>query len=287
MFLAILLTAQATSVGAGPVPAEVPIEVPACCRPADGRAGLVVAAAPPDEAPARTEVDRVLDLVERQSAGLKSYRGRVSMENYDDLADESERRFGRVWLVAPANGDASARQAAVVFDRIVESGGRVRERLEHWVYRDGVLSDYDHEAKRLVRRRIAEPGDRRDPLRLGEGPIPIPIGQRKADIVANFDATRAASIPTRITKASDGVVGVRLVPKATTPLAKDGDIDRIDYWIRSSDGEPVAVEMLEKDGDRITIRFLESAFNEPVDDEGRRWLDAPDVDPESWRIEDR
>ena len=148
MFLAILLTAQATSVGAGPVPTEVP----ACCRHANGRAGLVVAAAPPDEAPARTEVDRVLDLVERQSAGLKSYRGRVSMENYDDLADESERRFGRVWLVAPATGDASTRQAAVVFDRIVESGGRVRERLEHWVYRDGVLSDYDPEAKRLVRR---------------------------------------------------------------------------------------------------------------------------------------
>ncbi|MCP4835481.1 MAG: hypothetical protein GY895_12050 [Phycisphaera sp.] len=264
-------------------------QTPACCEPGAARASAILAAAM-QSAPADArspEVETVLDLIDRQSAGLKTYRGRVSMENYDDLADESERRFGRVWLVSPADGDPTGRQAAVVFERLVESNGRMRERTEHWVYRDGVLSDYDHEAKRLVRRRIADPGDKRDPLRLGEGPIPIPIGQRKTDIVAAFDVTKASAVPARLAGKPDGVVGIRLVPKSGTKLATDGDMVSIDYWVRAIDGEPVAIEVIEKDRDRVAIRFFESTFNAGIDEEARRWLVAPDVDAKTWRIEDR
>lgn len=261
----------------------------ACCEPGTGRASAILAAAmqsaPADARP--PEVEAVLDLVDRQSAGLKTYRGRISMENYDDLADESERRFGRVWLVSAADGDPTGRQAAVVFERLVESNGRMRERTEHWVYRDGILSDYDHEAKRLVRRRIVDPGDKRDPFRLGEGPIPIPIGQRKTDIVAAFDVTKASAVPARLAGKTDGVVGIRLVPKSGTKLAADGDMVSIDYWVRATDGEPFAIEVVEKDRDRVAIRFFESTFNAGIDEEARRWLVAPNVDAKTWRIEEQ
>ena len=165
--------------------------VPACCETGGGRAQALMASASQEKvitAP-EPEVERILDLVDKQSSLLQNYHGRISMETYDDLADETERRFGRVWLVAPIGGNPSTRQASVVFDRLVESSGRIREKTEHWVYRDGILSDYDHEAKRLVRRRMLDAGDRRDPLRLGEGPIPIPIGQRKEDILGSFDVS--------------------------------------------------------------------------------------------------
>lgn len=291
MFFPSLVTILLLAIVDPPGPPASPSDgaAPACCEPGTARATAILAAAtqatPKDARP--PEVELVLDLVDRQSAGLKTYRGRVSMENYDDLADESERRFGRVWLVSPVKDDPTSRQAAIVFDRLVESGGRMRERTEHWVYRDGVLSDYDHEAKRLVRRRIVEPGDKRDPLRLGEGPIPIPIGQRKTDIVAAFDVTKAAAVPARLATKTDGVVGIRLVPKAGTKLALDGDMVSIDYWVRAVDGEPVAIEVIEKDRDRVAIRFFESTFNAGIDQEAQRWLVAPDVDAKTWRIEDR
>ena len=66
--------------------------------------------------------------------------------------------------------------------------GRVRE-LEHYVYANGVLSDYDHEAK-LTRRQLVQDGELRDPLRLGEGPIPIPIGQRRWTFSSRSPYTR-------------------------------------------------------------------------------------------------
>lgn len=284
MFATTLMT---TLMLAATEPPEEP--APTCCSPASSRAEAILGSGMQDQAESTrsAEVDRILDLIDAQSAGLKTYQGRVSMENYDDLADESERRFGRVWLMSPADGAPVDRQAAVVFDRLVESSGRIRERTEHWVYREGILSDYDHEAKRLVRRRIVDAGQKRDPLRLGEGPIPIPIGQRKSDILASFGVETAAAVPERLARNADGVVGLRLVPKPGTKLAETGDMVTIDYWVRSTDGEPVAIEVIEKDRDRVAIRFFESTFNAAFDDEARKWLETPDVDASTWRIEDR
>ena len=70
-------------------------------------------------------------------------------------------------------------------------------------------------------------------------------------------------------------------------MAQEDDLATIDYWIRSQDGEPVAIEVVEKDRDRVAIRFFESNFNLAFGEEGRRWLVAPEVDPETWRIEDQ
>ena len=168
------------------IPDSTPEATPACCRSEAGRAATILAAARqetvrPAVRPSGTDenVAALLDSIDARSESLRGFHSRIRMDSYDDLADETERRFGRVWMTIPESGRPSDRMAAVVFERTVESSGRIRERLEHYVYRDCILSDYDHEARRLVRRRVCEPDDPRDPLRLGEGPIPIPIGQRK------------------------------------------------------------------------------------------------------------
>ena len=254
---------------------------------------MILAAAGQDAATdvAAPEVDEavaaLLDSIDVQSESLRGFQSRIRMDSYDDLADETERRFGRVWMMVPESGRPTDRMAAVVFERTVESSGRIRERLEHYVYRDCILSDYDHEARRLVRRRICEPDDPRDPLRLGEGPIPIPIGQRKADIVKSFAATIAETPPNRLVRDPGGVVGLHLVPRAGTKLAQEGDIVAIDYWIRSDDAAPVAVEILESTGDRTGLVFMKPTFDPGLDDEGRRWLEAPEVDAATWRIEEK
>ncbi|MAC18381.1 MAG: hypothetical protein CMJ23_01665 [Phycisphaerae bacterium] len=275
-------------------PAEEPN--PVCCQPAVGRSAAILATMQektPSEVPASVtpaipaDAIPVLDAIEAQSISLREFASRIRMDNYDDLADETERRFGRVWLASSKAGDASDRVAAVVFERTVESGGRVRERVEHFVYRDCILSDYDHEARRLVRRRICEPGDRQDPLRLGEGPIPIPIGQRKADILKAFEVSLAPTPPSALVKDPEGVVGLHLVPRPGTTLAREGKIESIDYWLRVDGTQPMAVEIRESTRDRVGLKFMTPRFNSGLDAEARRWMEAPEVDPESWRIEDK
>ena len=282
------------ALGAGPAASitEPPSReaTPACCQTETGRSDVILAAMQEKtstEAGLPADILPVLDAIEAQSASLREFTSRIRMDNYDDLADETERRFGRVWLASSKAGDASDRIAAVVFERMVESGGRVRDRLEHFVYRDCILSDYDHEARRLVRRRICEPGDRQDPLRLGEGPIPIPIGQRKADILKAFEVSRAPAPPPGLVKDATGVVGLHLIPRSGTTLAREGKIESIDYWIRTDGTLPLAVEIRESDRDRVGLKFMDPAFNPGLDAEARRWMEAPEVDPESWRIENK
>lgn len=201
----------------------------------------------------------------------------------DALSEETERRFGNVYYEATP----PKRRAAVVFQRTIDPSGRGRERVEHYVYADGVLSDYDHEAKRLTRRELVKPGETRDPLRLGEGPVPIPFGQRKADIEKSFVVTPGPQPPAELVKEPDTVVGLHLVPKPGTLLAEKGRMKSIDLWLDRKTASPVAVSIHESDGDRTSARFYSPKINDGLDEESKRWLDAPNVDPREWRVESR
>jgi hypothetical protein len=265
-----------------------PSGTPACCQPGAARASAILAATkavPVDLDPA---VVAILDALDAQTVAMRTFASSVRMDSYDDLADETERRFGRVVLqINPSEGDLRPnRIAAVVFERTISPSGRARERLEHYVYRDGVLSDYDHEAKRLTRRRLVDDGDDRDPLRLGEGPVPIPIAQRKSDILGAFDVTLGPAIPARVLSDAADVRGLHLVPKPGTRMAEDGRIAAIDLWVRGAAAEPVAVEIHDADGDRTALRFLKPILNTPLGDDDLRWLVPPAVDPATWRIEE-
>lgn len=283
---AILVLIPVLAAGAEP-PADEP--VPACCRPGDARAAAILAAATQAaEADADLEpgVLAVLDAIDRQTLSLRDFASTVRMDSYDDLADETERRFGRVYLRMPGTDGKPPRAAAVVFERTIEPSGRARERLEHFVLADGILNDYDHEAKRLVRRRLVEDGDDRDPLRLGEGPVPIPIAQRKADILAAFEVSAAPSVPDRLLREKSGVRGLHLVPKAGTRMAEENRIESIDLWVQGEAATPVAVEIRERDGDRVAVRFMKPRLNVGLDEDAARWLVPPPVDPSTWRIEE-
>lgn len=285
------LTAACSSVVVGEPPTDG--SVPACCRPGDARTAAILAAAQQaTAAPTASDagldpaVVSILDAIDAQTLALRDFASTVRMDSYDELADETERRFGRVYLRMPAADGSRERSAAVVFERTIEPGGRARERLEHFVFADGVLSDYDHEAKRLVRRRLVQEGDDRDPLRLGEGPVPIPIAQRKADILGAFEVTEGPSIPERILKESTDVRGLHLVPRTGTKMAEDGRIASIDLWVQGDAAIPVAVEIHERDGDRTALRFLKPIMNEGLDKAAADWLVPPPVDVSTWRIEE-
>jgi len=244
---------------------------------------LVCQAVQPGAIGAESSVDEILDRVDQQSARLADYSARMRLDSRDGLSEETERRFGHIYFQV----EQPKRRAAVVFTQTVDPSGRGRERLEHYVYADGILSDYDHEAKRLTRRELARPGDTRDPLRLGDGPVPIPFGQRKVDILKAFTVTAGPAPPGDLVKEPESVVGLHLVPREGTLLAEKGRMQSIDLWLDKATASPVAVRLHEADGDQVSAKFSSPRINQGLDDESRRWLDAPQVDPREWRIESR
>ena len=241
------------------------------------------AASKPAVIPPEASVENILEAVDRHSESLKDFSARMRLDSMDALSEETERRFGRIYYEKMPE----KRRAAVVFERTVDSDGRARERLEHYVYSDGILSDYDHEAKRLTRRQLVQPGETYDPLRLGEGPIPIPLGQRRVDIEKSFVVSLAPAPKTSLVKDPTRAAGLRLVPRPGTALVEKNKIASIDLWMDRVSGSPVAVSITERDGDQVSARFMDIQLNTGIDEKGERWFSAPEVDPKEWRIEVR
>ena len=241
---------------------------------------------PPEVVAVDASVGALLDAIDKQSTELKDFSAGIRLDSLDGLSGETERRFGRVYFTIDS-GDKPNRKAAMILERTVDPEGRARERLEHYVYADGVLSDYDHEARKLTRRQLVGSNENRDPLRLGEGPIPIPIGQRKADILRSFKVELGVEPPPSLVKDPAEVHGLHLVPRPGTLLAEKDKIQSIDLWVDRKTSVAVAVSMLEADGDRVSARFFKSKVNEGIEGEDAKWLNAPEVDPREWRIDSR
>ncbi|MFU8830148.1 MAG: asparagine synthase-related protein, partial [Phycisphaerales bacterium] len=112
------------------------------------------------------------------------------------------------------------------------------------------LIERNDDDKTFRRREIARAGQEVDPLRLGEGPLPIPIGQRKADILARYrvalvDPTESLNMPGDATQEDDvrsyreavqntGAIQLKLIPHEKG----DGEFDSIRLWYRKATDNP-------------------------------------------------
>ncbi len=126
--------------------------------------------------------------VERATGDLRDFRAGVSVDRVDALTEESERRNGEVILETTSTG----RRFAIVFRSYIGPDGRADESRRHFVYDAGWLAEIDPDRKQFVNRQIVAPGETFDPLRVGEGPLPLPLGQRADDVFARFMVSGAA-----------------------------------------------------------------------------------------------
>src|SRR5205807_3444491 len=89
----------------------------------------------------------------------------------------------------------------------------------------GSLIDQDFDGKAETHRQVARPGEKIDPLKLGEGPFPLPIGQDPAEVKKNFDVSLAPGDK----EDPAGTLHLVLKPKAGTRLARK--YDQIEVWV--------------------------------------------------------
>jgi hypothetical protein len=86
---------------------------------------------------------------------------------------------------------APARRFGITFDKF-QVGERVEDEqinyLEQFIFDGEWLAEIRPNEKQFIRRQVVRPGERWDPLKVGEGPFPIPIQQRREDIVRQYNA---------------------------------------------------------------------------------------------------
>ena len=239
----------------------------------------------PASAPAArfADADALLTAVERTSDSLRDFRANITLETTDDVTGDTERRLGQLVFVQE-EGKPATRRFAVVFEKFIDGSGRMDERPVRYIYADGWLTEADFKQRTLVRRQLARAGEQYDPLKPGEGPVPLPIGQRRADVLARFDASLATAPDSALLlKSARPMVGVRLKPK---PGMADRDLVEASVWYDAQSLVPVGVEAQRKSG-RTVVALRDATMNGGIDDAQRALLSLAEKVTTGWRVDER
>ncbi len=248
------------------------------------------------------KVDALLGELAGADAGIESLVAKISYDRIDRALQSRQLRSGELRYLTSDRSDAPRRRFLVRFETYADEF-QSRSEVQEWGFDGRWLTEKNYRGKSFTRRELARPGDEIDPMRLGEGPIPLPLGQRKADILRVFEVEQrpvldGLAAPTseqiadgleddaapyrEIVSAASDVVQLRLVPK---PGANASEFDEIRLWYaRDGGGRRLPLlsraARLDRDGEETDVAYvtlLVDEVNEPIDPE-RLWIAPPPPD---------
>jgi hypothetical protein len=232
-------------------------------------------AAPPAPLPApKLGVDELLTKLETADKDLRTLTASIQYVKVfpDAQGGDKHTRRGTISFMNLDPGLATGkprRMFAVTFNElIIDTTRRVEPRS--FVFDGSWLVERDDVAKQFFTRRVVAPGSDADPMRIGEGPLPLPIGQRRADITGRFDVATVSPLENvpqgeqfaKLRELLADTHQLKLLPKAGTPGARD--YREIRLWYRTSDLIPVFAQSTTADGSKHEVFLLNTKRNEAL-----------------------
>lgn len=211
-----------------------------------GKAQAPAPAAEPAKPAARTfaDADALLDALETADRDLRTFSADVQYtKRFADIqGGDAQIRRGRLSFRSAEPGPNPAvpprRAFAVVFDQLVVDS-TMRSETVKFIFDGEWLVERNDTTKQFMKRRIVPAGKVVDPLKIGEGPLVLPLGQKKSEILKRFDAElldRRAGLTAddaRLHGLLEGTVQLKLTPKPGLTEARD--FDEIRLWYRTED----------------------------------------------------
>lgn len=138
--------------------------------------------------------DELLTALETADAGMTTLTADIVYDKTFGTAGDRQARVGKLYfqslppdVAVPEPGMKRDRRFAIHFETLVV-GQREEADPQIYIFDGTWLLEKRPNDKRFVRRQVVPAGEQFDPLKIGEGPLPIPIGQRKDDILSRYDA---------------------------------------------------------------------------------------------------
>ncbi len=216
-------------------------------------------------------VDDLLREIEQAGEGLESLTARIQYTRRFKLQGDVHIRRGRLaYAVDPT--DPRDRRFAVLFDTLLIPGARMEEEPQHWIFDGQWLIEKRLKQKQFIKRRVAPPEADFDPLRVGEGPLPIPIGQKAEDITRRFDAElRAAGelfdADSPLAEQVQGAHQLRLTPREQ--FAEEEEFREIRLWYRWNEQTdrlvPILSRTTNRQGDESYVQLVDVEAGGAVD----------------------
>ncbi len=276
LLIALLWSASCAAHAPSQEPSQPPASAPAENPPQQPPA----AQAPAAGGAIDPDLDALLTRLETSAKDLTSFAAKITYEKEEALLARTETRTGEIIYRI----DRDKKSFAVLFDkRIIPP--RSENRLYHYVFDGRWLAEIDHENKQFIKREIVPPGKVLDPLKLGEGPFPLPIGQAKADVLARFDVAKLDVPEDGLLKSLQNVDGLLLTPKPNVPEARD--YRRVEIFYDRATSLPVGINAIETNDDRKTVKLTDLQRNPVMDEAMLGKLNIAEPDARNWRIDIR
>lgn len=218
--------------------------------------------------------DDLLAALETADQNLSTLTADLRYDRTFEVAGDEQTRWGALTFRTESSADGAPRRSFAILFRQLQVGDRVRDERQEYIFDGQWLLEKrpDETPKQYVKRQVVPPGERFDPLRIGEGFMPLPIGQRRADIVSRYDAELLApdaGLDTdELREFAKGAYQLKLTPRADRT---DRDQFReIRLWYRrgtEGDGSllPRMARTVNRAGDIALVRMIKVKINGRID----------------------
>ncbi|HMD54448.1 MAG TPA: hypothetical protein VKJ65_07870, partial [Phycisphaerae bacterium] len=198
------------------------------------------------------QIMQCLQMLQQRGSTLQNFSADLQVTTDHARTQEEDIDIGAIHY----QQSAGSTQFDIHFDELVVDGAIASTNADHDILFDGQwLIDRDGSAKVYRKTQIAPPGGKFDPLKLGEGPIPIPIGQDPQEVLREFDVTL---LP--VDKSHAGLEGVRLVPRDPAAFT----FTQMDFWIDPKTQLPLQIIRTDPDGDVTTAALKNFQINKSM-----------------------
>jgi len=199
----------------------------------------VTASGGPDTAPAPADVDpevnRILDRLESKGGQIKDIETPIRFTKIDPVLEDKQVFQGLLRY----KEDQPNPRFFIRFDKFTQEG-ITREQPEWHLFDGQWYIEARQRTNTIVKRQIVRPGEEINVFRIGQGPFPLPFGQKKAEILKYFDVKLLP--PAQGDPA--GSVHLECTPKPGTDMAdKYGSVH---FYVDRRLDLPVTVRTVEK-----------------------------------------
>jgi len=236
----------------------------------------------PQQSVAADPVYDLLGRLERSAKDLHAFTAKIAFEKEDGLVGRTELRTGE--LIYRLDQDTQEKSFAILLDAVIINNVR-RPSEKNYIFNGRWLVEVDPSQRQFIKREVVPPGQQLDPLKLGEGPFPLPIGQPRDEVLARFDVSPATLPATGMLQHLENVEGLLLVPKPGTQEARE--YERVELFYDRDTLLPVGINAVEVRGNRQTVRLSDIKRNPALDEATLAKLDIREPDPREWRIDVR
>ncbi len=266
----------ASDPGGGVPPAEAPAEASAE-TPVDSTT------------PTFENADALLRALEHADTGLKTLLARINYFKTFAIQSDTQERRGTLYFEAESSPDGKTpprRRFAVTFDELIV-GDRSEKSTLHYAFDGEWVVEKTPDDHQFTKRQVVPPGETFDPLKIGEGPFPVPIGQKRAEILSRFEATlpppaEGLENPNYVMFVEfNALVELLLKPKPGTPEADSFEEVRI-WYQPTGHMLPLIAKTITPAGDESLVILTDPVVNKPID-ESVFSTELPPAD-ENWHV---